>query len=100
MISVAKGVSTTDARVTGFQQEMAAKYPRHQAAGQEQNDDADSVSTATTFIEDDITANTGLNGAFAANVVTAEGVAAGVQHAYKTGEDRSSWPRSTLTPLR
>jgi ribose transport system permease protein len=85
VISVAKGVSTTDARVQGFQQEMAAKYPGMKLLA-EQNDDADSVSTATTFIEDDITANTALNGAFAANVVTAEGVAAGVQHAGKTGK--------------
>jgi ribose transport system permease protein len=85
VISVAKGVSTTDARVAGFQQEMAAKFPGIKLLA-EQNDDADSVSTATTFIEDDITANTGLNGAFAANVVTAEGVAAGVQHAGKTGK--------------
>jgi ABC-type sugar transport system substrate-binding protein len=85
VISVAKGVSTTDARVAGFQQEMAAKYPGIKLLA-EQNDDADSVTTATTFIEDDITANPGLNGAFAANVVTAEGVAAGVQHANKTGK--------------
>ena len=85
VISVAKGVSTTDARVAGFQQEMAAKYPGIKLLA-EQNDDADSVTTATTFIEDDITANPSLNGAFAANVVTAEGVAAGVQHAGKTGK--------------
>jgi ribose transport system permease protein len=85
VISVAKGVSTTDARVAGFEQEMAAKYPGIKLLA-EQNDDADSVSTATTFIEDDITANPSLDGAFAANVVTAEGVAAGVQHAGKTGK--------------
>jgi ABC-type sugar transport system substrate-binding protein len=85
VISVAKGVSTTDARVQGFQQEMAAKYPRIKLLS-EQNDDADSVTTATSFIEADISGNTGLNGAFAANVVTAEGVAAGVQHAGKTGK--------------
>jgi ABC-type sugar transport system substrate-binding protein len=85
VISVAKGVSTTDARVAGFQQEMAAKYPGIKLLA-EQNDDADSVTTATGFIEDDITANPSLNGAFAANVVTAEGVAAGVQHAGKTGK--------------
>jgi ABC-type sugar transport system substrate-binding protein len=85
VISVAKGVSTTDARVAGFQQEMATKFPGIKLLA-EQNDDADSVTTATGFIEDDITADPGLNGAFAANVVTAEGVAAGVQHAGKTGK--------------
>ena len=85
VISVAKGVSTTDARVTGFQQEMAAKYPGIKLLS-EQNDDADSVTAATSFIEADISGNPSLNGAFAANVVTAEGVAAGVQHAGKTGK--------------
>ncbi len=43
MISVAKGVSTTDARVPGFQQEMAAKFPGIKLLA-EQNDDADSVT--------------------------------------------------------
>jgi len=85
VISVAKGVSTTDARVAGFQQEMAAKYPGIKLLA-EQNDDADSVTTATQFIEADISGNPALNGAFAANVVTAEGAAAGVQHAGKTGK--------------
>ena len=85
VISVAKGVSTTDARVQGFQREMAAKFPGIKLLG-EQNDDADSVTAATSFIEADISGNPGLNGAFAANVVTAEGVAAGVQHAGKTGK--------------
>jgi ribose transport system substrate-binding protein len=85
VISVAKGVSTTDARVLGFQQEMAAKYPGIKVLS-EQNDDADSVTVATQFIEADISGNPSLNGAFAANVVTAEGVAAGVQHAGKTGK--------------
>jgi ABC-type sugar transport system substrate-binding protein len=84
VISVAKGVSTTDARVQGFQQEMAAKYPGIKLLA-EQNDDADSVTTASSFIENDISANPNLSGVFAANVITAEGVASGVQHAHKTG---------------
>jgi ABC-type sugar transport system substrate-binding protein len=85
VISVAKGVSTTDARVAGFQQEMAAKYPAIKLLP-EQNDDADSVSTATAFIEGDITANPTLSGAFAANVITAQGAASGIQHAHQTGK--------------
>jgi ribose transport system substrate-binding protein len=85
VISVAKGVSTTDARVAGFQQEMDAKFPGIKLLA-EQNDDTDSVTAATQFIEADISGNPGLNGAFAANVVTAEGVAAGVQHAGMTGK--------------
>jgi ABC-type sugar transport system substrate-binding protein len=85
VISVAKGVSTTDARIAGFQAEMAAKFPGIKLLP-EQNDDADSVSTATSFIEGDITAHPSLNGAFAANVVTAEGAAAGIAHAKMTGK--------------
>jgi ABC-type sugar transport system substrate-binding protein len=85
VISVAKGVSTTDARIAGFEAEMAAKFPGIKLLP-EQNDDADSVGTATSFIEGDITANPGLNGAFAANVITAEGAASGIAHAGKTGK--------------
>jgi len=85
VISVAKGVSTTDARVAGFQQEMAAKFPGIKLLA-EQNDDADSVTAATAFIEGDITAHPTLSGAFAANVITAQGAASGIQHAHKTGK--------------
>jgi ribose transport system substrate-binding protein len=85
VISVAKGVSTTDARVTGFQQEMAAKYPGITLLP-EQNDDADSVTTAASFIEGDISSHPTLAGAFAANVITAEGAASGIAHAHRTGK--------------
>jgi ABC-type sugar transport system substrate-binding protein len=85
VIDVAKGVSTTDARVQGFQAEMAAKYPGITLLP-EQNDDADSVTTAASFIEGDITGHPSLNGAFAANVITAEGAASGIQHAGKSGK--------------
>jgi ABC-type sugar transport system substrate-binding protein len=85
VISVAKGVSTTDARVAGFEAEMAAKFPGIKLLP-EQNDDADSVGTATSFIEGDITANPTLSGAFAANVITAQGAASGIAHAGKTGK--------------
>jgi ABC-type sugar transport system substrate-binding protein len=84
VISVAKGVSTTDARVQGFQQEMAAKYPGITLLP-EQTDDADSVTTAASFAEGDITGHPTLNGIFAANVITAEGAATGIQHAGKSG---------------
>jgi ABC-type sugar transport system substrate-binding protein len=84
VISVARGVSTTDARIAGFQQEMAAKFPGIKLLP-EQNDDADSVTAATSFIEGDISANPSLNGAFAANVITAQGAASGIQHAHKGG---------------
>jgi ABC-type sugar transport system substrate-binding protein len=85
VISVAKGVSTTDARIQGFEQEMAAKFPGITLLG-EQNDNTDSVSIAAQFIEGDISAHPDLNGAFAANVITAQGVASGVDHAGKSGK--------------
>jgi ribose transport system substrate-binding protein len=84
VISVAKGTSTTDARVAGFQQEMASKFPGITLLP-EQNDDPDSVGEATSFIEGDIAAHPDLNGAFAANVITAQGAASGIQHAGKSG---------------
>ena len=85
VISVAKGVSTTDARVAGFEQEMKTKYPGVTLLP-EQNDDADSVTTAASFIEGDISAHPTLAGAFAANVITAQGAASGIAHAHKTGK--------------
>jgi ribose transport system substrate-binding protein len=84
VISVAKGTSTTDARVAGFQQEMASKFPGITLLA-EQNDDPDSVGEATSFIEGDIAAHPNLNGAFAANVITAQGAASGIEHAGKSG---------------
>jgi ABC-type sugar transport system substrate-binding protein len=78
-------VATTDARVAGFDAEMAQKFPGIKLLA-EQNDDADSVTTASGFIEDDIAANPNLNGVFAANVITAEGVGSGVEHAHKSGK--------------
>jgi ABC-type sugar transport system substrate-binding protein len=85
VISVARGVSTTDARVQGFQQEMAAKFPGITLLP-EQTDDTDSVTVAASFAEGDITGHPSLNGVFAANVITAEGAASGIQHAGKSGK--------------
>jgi ribose transport system substrate-binding protein len=85
VLSVAKGVSTTDARVAGFEQEMAAKYPAIKLLP-EQNDDTDSVSVAASQMEGDISGHPSLAGAFAANVLTAQGAASGIAHAHKTGK--------------
>jgi ABC-type sugar transport system substrate-binding protein len=85
VISMAKGTSTTDARVQGFEQEMQAKYPGIKLLA-EQNDVAATTTQATTFIESDITANSGLSGVFTANTVTAQGVAAGLQHTSEGGK--------------
>jgi ribose transport system substrate-binding protein len=89
VIDVAKGVSTTDARVQGFQAEMAAKYPNIKVLP-EQNDDADSVTAASSFVEGDISGHPTMNGVFAANVITAEGAASGIQHAGKSGKIKLS----------
>jgi ABC-type sugar transport system substrate-binding protein len=85
VISMAKGTSTTDQRVQGFEAEMKSKYPNIKLLP-EQNDIAATTTQATTFAEGDITANPNLSGIFAANTVTAEGVAAGIQHANKIGK--------------
>jgi ABC-type sugar transport system substrate-binding protein len=85
VIDVAKGVSTTDARVAGFQQEMTSKFPNVKVLP-EQNDDADSVTAASSFVEGDISGHPTMNGVFAANVITAEGAASGIQHAHKSGK--------------
>ncbi|HEX4060286.1 MAG TPA: ABC transporter substrate-binding protein [Streptosporangiaceae bacterium] len=85
VVSMAKGTSTTDARVQGFQQEMQSKYPGIKLLA-EQNDVDATPTQATSFIESDITADSSLNGVFAANTVTAQGVAAGLTHASKTGK--------------
>jgi ribose transport system substrate-binding protein len=85
VISMAKGTSTTDARVQGFEQEMAAKYPGIKLLA-EQNDVAATTTAATTFMESDITANPHLSGVFTANTVTAQGAAAALQHTGDTGK--------------
>jgi ABC-type sugar transport system substrate-binding protein len=85
VISMAKGISTTDARVQGFEQEMASKYPGIKLLP-EQNDVDATTTQATSFIEADITSTPGLSGVFAANTVTAQGVASGLTHASKVGK--------------
>jgi ABC-type sugar transport system substrate-binding protein len=85
VISMAKGISTTDARVQGFEQEMASKYPGIKLLA-EQNDVDATPTQATSFIEADITSTPSLAGVFAANTVTAQGVAAGLEHASKIGK--------------
>lgn len=85
VLSMAKGTSTTDARVQGFEQEMQAKYPGIKMLP-EQNDVAATTTAATGFLESDITANPHLSGVFTANTVTAQGAAAALQHTADTGK--------------
>ncbi|HLI39450.1 MAG TPA: ABC transporter substrate-binding protein [Streptosporangiaceae bacterium] len=83
VIDVNPGISTTDARVQGFKEEMKAKYPGITVLGTQY--DNDSSATAASQVESDITAHPNLNGVFAANVLSAEGAATGVKHAGKSG---------------
>ena len=85
VVTVKAGTSTTDARVQGFKQEMAAKYPNVKILPVH-FDDADSSTVAASDIGADIAAHPDLSGVFAANVITAEGAATAVKSAGKTGK--------------
>jgi ribose transport system substrate-binding protein len=84
VINVNPGISTTDARIQGFQKEMKAKYPNVKVLGTQY--DNDSAATAASQVTSDISAHPDLSGVFATNVLSAQGAATGVQHAGKTGK--------------
>jgi ABC-type sugar transport system substrate-binding protein len=83
VINVQPGISTTDARIQGFDTEMAAKYPNIKVLPVQY--DNDSAATAATQVEGDIAAHPDLSGVFATNVLSAQGAATGVDHAGKSG---------------
>jgi ABC-type sugar transport system substrate-binding protein len=85
VVTVKRGTSTTDARVQGFQQEMAAKYPNVKLLPVHY-DDQDSSTVAASDIGGDISGHSNLSGVFAANVITAEGAATAVKSAGKSGK--------------
>jgi ABC-type sugar transport system substrate-binding protein len=84
VINVMPGISTTDARIQGFDQEMSAKYPNIKVLPVQY--DNDSAATAASQVEGDITAHPDLSGVFATNVLSAQGAATGVDHAGKSGQ--------------
>ena len=84
VINVNPGISTTDARIQGFNAEMKAKYPNVKVLGVQY--DNDSSATAASQVASDIAAHPDLSGVFATNVLSAQGAATGVQHAGKTGK--------------
>jgi ABC-type sugar transport system substrate-binding protein len=84
VINVNPGISTTDARIPGFNAEMKAKYPNVKVLGVQY--DNDSSATAASQVASDIAAHPDLSGVFATNVLSAQGAATGVQHAGKTGK--------------
>jgi ribose transport system substrate-binding protein len=84
VINVNPGISTTDARIAGFNAEMKAKYPNITVLGTQY--DNDSSATAASQVEADITAHPNLSGVFATNVLSAQGAATGIQHAGAAGK--------------
>lgn len=84
VINVNPGISTTDARDQGFKQEMAAKYPNIKVLPTQY--DNDEPGKAAQIITSTYAAHPDLRGVFAANVLTAEGVATGIQEAGATGK--------------
>jgi ribose transport system substrate-binding protein len=84
VINVQPGISTTDARIAGFNAEMKAKYPNIKVLPVQY--DNDSSATAASQVEGDIAAHPDLSGVFATNVLSAQGAATGVDHAGKSGK--------------
>ena len=78
VVNVKPGISTTDQRQAGFEQEIAT-FPNIEYIGTEfsQNDPAKAAEIVTAAIA----AHPDLNGVFAANLFSAEGTATGVQQA-------------------
>ena len=86
VINVAKGVSTTDARVAGLPAGDGGQVPEHQGARPSRMTTPTASAPRPPVVEGDITGAPDLNGVFAANVITAEGAATGIQHAGKSGK--------------
>jgi ABC-type sugar transport system substrate-binding protein len=83
VISVKPGVSTTDARIKGFQDQIKSAHPGITLLPvQYDNDDP---AKAAQILQSTVAAHPDLGGVFADNVKTAEGVAAGVNQAGKKG---------------
>lgn len=82
VISVKPGVSTTDARIKGFTEEMA-KYPRIKVLPTLY--DNDQPATAASQIQSTLAAHPDLGGVFAGNTNTGKGIATGLKQAGKQG---------------
>jgi len=84
VIDVQPGISTTDARIQGFDQEMKAKFPNITVLATQY--DNDSPATASSQVVGDVAAHPNLSGVFATNVLSAQGAATGIQHAHMGGK--------------
>lgn len=83
VISVKPGISTTDARVKGFEAEMK-KHPGINYIGVQYNDN--DPAKAASIVSSTLAANPDLAGVFAANVFSGEGAATGIEQTGKTGQ--------------
>ena len=87
VVNVNPGISTTDARDQGFKQQMAAKYPDIKVLPtQFDNDDQ---AKAAQILTSTYAAHPDLNGIFAANTISAEGVGTGIKNASASGKIKS-----------
>jgi ribose transport system substrate-binding protein len=82
VISVKPGISTTDARIKGFTEEMAA-YPNIKVLPTLYDNDL--PATAASQIQSTLAAHPDLGGVFAGNTNTGQGVATGLAQAGKQG---------------
>ncbi|MFI9272989.1 ABC transporter substrate-binding protein [Kitasatospora sp. NPDC052896] len=76
--------TTTNARIQGFKQELAAKYPGIRIDDVRQV--GDTAQGAASAVSDELSAHPGLLGIFAANSQTGEGVGTGLKNAGKQGK--------------
>ncbi|MEY9871584.1 ABC-type sugar transport system substrate-binding protein [Streptacidiphilus sp. MAP12-33] len=83
VISVKPGISTTDARIKGFTEEMG-KYPNIKVLPTLYDNDL--PATAASQIQSTLAAHPDLGGVFAGNTNTGQGVATGLQQAGKQGQ--------------
>lgn len=84
VVNVNPGISTTDARDQGFHTEMAAKYPNITVLPTQY--DNDDQAKAAQILTSTSAAHPDLVGIFAANTISAEGVATGIRNASATGK--------------
>jgi ribose transport system substrate-binding protein len=84
VVNVNPGISTTDARDQGFKQQLSAKYPNIKVLPTQY--DNDDQARAAQILTSTYAANPDLAGVFAANTISAEGVATGIRNAGATGK--------------
>lgn len=83
VISVKPGVTTTDARIKGFNEEMAAHHPRITVLPTLY--DNDQPATAAAQVQSTLAAHPDLRGVFAGNTNAGRGIAAGLKQVGKQG---------------